>query len=265
MTKNALSVETELLVARNGHSPENYTAEDYNAEDYNAGDIESLGDLEAVRCRPAMYIGDTSSPGLHHLVWEVVDNSVDEAMGGYCNKIDVTIHSDGSCQVVDNGRGIPVDMHDTGRPAAEVVFTELHAGGKFDSGAYTTSGGLHGVGITVVNALSERVDVEIRRDQKLYMLSYTDGGSKLERPLEEVDSSESHLAEDSDSPASSPTGTSIRFWPDPRIFKDADFKAQTIKERLRIMSFLNNGLQIRFRDLRSSHSAATRPAVELDV
>jgi len=115
MTKNALSVETELLVARNGHSPENYTAEDYNAEDYNAGDIESLGDLEAVRCRPAMYIGDTSSPGLHHLVWEVVDNSVDEAMGGYCNKIDVTIHSDGSCQVVDNGRGIPVDMHDTGR------------------------------------------------------------------------------------------------------------------------------------------------------
>jgi len=253
-------VEAEIPADQNGYSRESYSVENlspanYSSQNYTAEDIDSLGGLEAVRCRPAMYIGDSSSAGLHHLVWEVVDNSVDEAMLGECDKIDVTIHNDGSCQVVDNGRGIPVDMHESGRPAAEVVFTELHAGGKFTSGAYTTSGGLHGVGITVVNALSTRVEVEIRRDQKLYKLSFTDGGSHLERPLEEVGPIESSLDEHPDSPAAAPTGTSIRFWPDAAIFEDTEFKALTIKERLRIMSFLNSGLRIRFRDLRSNSAA----------
>jgi len=260
MTRNSLSVEAEIPADQNGYSRESYSVENlspanYSSQNYTAEDIDSLGGLEAVRCRPAMYIGDSSSAGLHHLVWEVVDNSVDEAMLGECDKIDVTIHNDGSCQVVDNGRGIPVDMHESGRPAAEVVFTELHAGGKFTSGAYTTSGGLHGVGITVVNALSTRVEVEIRRDQKLYKLSFTDGGSHLERPLEEVGPIESSLDEHPDSPAAAPTGTSIRFWPDAAIFEDTEFKALTIKERLRIMSFLNSGLRIRFRDLRSNSAA----------
>jgi len=225
---------------------------DGDENEYGATGIDVLEGLEAVRKRPAMYVGDTSSSGLHHLIWEVVDNSVDEAMAGHCDKIDVTIHRDGSCQVVDNGRGIPTDMHESGRPAAEVVFTKLHAGGKFKTGAYVMSGGLHGVGISVVNALSEKLEAEIRRNGSIYKLSFSDGGM-LAKPMQQAgrdDTSYQDYDDDPQGPMSAPTGTSVRFWPDPEIFEDTAFKAQTVKERLRIMSFLNKGLQIRFRDLR---------------
>ena len=246
--------KTQAKQAANSHAPEVAAEPSDSAqfEEYDATEIDLLKGLEAVRKRPAMYIGDTSSMGLHHLIWEVVDNAVDEAMAGFCNKIDVTIHPDGSCQVVDNGRGIPTDMHEIGRPAAEVVFTELHAGGKFESGAYTISGGLHGVGISVVNALSTRVDAEIRRNDSLFKLSFGDGGV-LQSPMQETDRNNTGYPDydtSPQSPMSEATGTSVQFWPDPAIFEDVTFKAQIIKERLRVMSFLNKGLQIRFCDLR---------------
>ncbi|MGH9189658.1 MAG: DNA topoisomerase (ATP-hydrolyzing) subunit B [Acidimicrobiales bacterium] len=213
---------------------------------YGAKDITVLEGLEAVRKRPGMYIGSTGLNGLHHLVYEVVDNSVDEAMAGYCTRIDVTLLADGGCRVSDNGRGIPVESSTKFRnkSAAEVVLTTLHAGGKFGGDSYKVSGGLHGVGISVVNALSRRLLLQIDwRDGGHYEMEFTNGG----RPV-------SKLALIGRAPRGR-TGTTVTFWPDPTVFSSegTEFRAQTILERLQIMAFLNKGLEIRFHDERPDH------------
>ena len=207
---------------------------------YSAADITVLEGLEAVRKRPGMYIGSTGPSGLHHLIWEVVDNSVDEAMAGHCSKISVTLLENGGCQVVDDGRGIPVGKHHQYEDltAAEVVLTVLHAGGKFGGEGYKVSGGLHGVGISVVNALSSRVEVEIDREGRRYAMSFIDGGE-----------SDSKLKDISEAP-NSRTGTTVRFWPDPEIFDETKFRFQTLIERLQMMAFLNQNLTIEIRDER---------------
>ncbi len=207
---------------------------------YSADSIKVLKGLEAVRKRPGMYIGSTGPSGLHHLVWEVVDNSVDEAMAGHCSEIDVTILPDGGCQVSDNGRGIPVGKHhqEEDMSAAEVVFTKLHAGGKFGGDGYKVSGGLHGVGISVVNALSVKVEVEIDRDEKRHYMEFSSGGN-LETKLHEIGEA-----------PNSRTGTTVRFWPDSEIFEEINFRSQTLLERFQMMAFLNKSLQISFSDLR---------------
>ncbi len=205
-------------------------------ETYTANDIKVLEGLEAVRKRPAMYIGDTAAYGLHHLVYEVVDNSVDEALAGSCDNIRVVLHSDGSCSVGDNGRGIPVDIHEgTGRPAAEVVLTTLHAGGKFEHSVYKVSGGLHGVGISVVNALSEWLELEVRRGGKVYAQRYERG--EPQGDLAPGEKSSKH-------------GTVIRFKPDTTIFEETNFSFDTLSNRLREMAFLNRGLKITIEDER---------------
>jgi DNA gyrase subunit B len=220
-------------------------AEKKKPDSYGAKDIQVLEGLEAVRKRPGMYIGSTGPSGLHHLVYEVVDNSVDEAMAGYCTRIDVRLLADGGCEVVDNGRGIPVDKHAKfkSKSAAEVVKTVLHAGGKFGGDGYKVSGGLHGVGVSVVNALSERCEVEIDRDGKRYFMDFAKGG-KVQTKLSEIGTAPRGR-----------TGTTVRFWPDPVIFEDLHFRTQTLLERLQMMAFLNKGLEIRVFDER----AAERP------
>ena len=192
--------------------------EDPQKREYGAGDITVLEGLEAVRKRPGMYIGSTGPRGLHHLVYEVVDNSVDEALAGYCDHIEVVLQADGGVKVVDNGRGIPVDIHPTeGRPTVEVVMTILHAGGKFGGGSYAVSGGLHGVGISVVNALSRRVETEIRRQGHVWRMSFADGG----RPQGELVRGEE----------TEETGTAQVFYPDPEIFETVDFDFETLRAR----------------------------------
>ncbi len=211
------------------------------SETYTASDIKVLEGLEAVRKRPAMYIGDTSAYGLHHLVYEVVDNSVDEALAGHCDSIKIILHSDGSCSVGDNGRGIPVDVHkETGRPAAEVVLTTLHAGGKFEHSAYKVSGGLHGVGVSVVNALSEWLEVEIRRQGRIWTQRFENGGTPA-ADLTEGEKTQKH-------------GTIIRFKPDPTIFEETTFSFDTLSNRLRELAFLNRGLKIVIEDERDARN-----------
>ena len=214
------------------------------AESYGAKDITVLEGLEAVRKRPGMYIGSTGPSGLHHLVYEVVDNSVDEAMAGFCTHIDITMLPDGGVEVTDNGRGIPTDLKpEYGRSAAELVLMTLHAGGKFGGEGYKVSGGLHGVGVSVVNALSVRVEVEIDRGGTRHRMTFVDGGH-LEESLHEI----------GPSPAGR-RGTTVRFWPDKKIFEEIAFSARTLLERFQMMAFLNKGLTIRFHDRRESDDA----------
>ena len=235
------------MASRSNSSPEggehgdlNETTPTGGSASYDAQDITVLEGLQAVRKRPGMYIGSTGVLGLHHLVYEVVDNSVDEALAGYCDAVTVTIHPDNSVTVVDDGRGIPVAvMEKEGRPAVEVVLTVLHAGGKFgEGGGYKVSGGLHGVGVSVVNALSERLQVEIRRDGHVFTQEYARGVPETE------------LLKGEKLPARAPTGTTVTFLPDADIFETLEFDFLTLEERLRETAFLTRGLKISIVDER---------------
>ena len=215
---------------------------------YDAGDITVLEGLEAVRKRPGMYIGSTSERGLHHLVQEIVDNSVDEAMAGYCDHIQVTLLADGGVQVSDDGRGMPVAMHPTeNKPTVEVILTILHAGGKFGGGGYAVAGGLHGVGSTVVNALSERLEVEVKRDGYVWNMDFVRGV-----PTGELQRGE----------ATDETGTTVTFWPDGTIFETTDFSYEYLRARFQQMAFLNKGLKISLTDER--HNEVDDEDVQID-
>jgi len=213
--------------------------------EYSAGQIQVLEGLEAVQKRPAMYIGSTDARGLHHLVYEVVDNSIDEALAGYCDHIEVTLHEDGSVSVEDDGRGIPIDTHEEyDRPAVEVILTVLHAGGKFDAKSYQVSGGLHGVGVSVVNALSERLAVEVSREGGKYREKFEHGEPVTD--LERIDD----VGDDE-------TGTLIRFRPDADIFETLEFDYSTLENRLRELAFLNSGVEITLTDERGDEAESS--------
>ncbi|MGH9117898.1 MAG: DNA gyrase/topoisomerase IV subunit B [Acidimicrobiales bacterium] len=214
---------------------------------YGAKDMTVLEGLDPVRKRPGMYIGSTGPSGLHHLVWEVVDNSVDEAMAGHATRIDVVLLADGGCRVVDNGRGIPVDINpENGLSGVEIALTKLHGGGKFGGDGYKVSGGLHGVGVSVVNALSRHLVVEVDRNGRRYRMEFADGGVPRTK-----------LKVVGEAPRGR-TGTIVTFWPDSLVFETVEFTARTITERLQMMAFLNRGLEIWFRDERPAHAASER-------
>ncbi|MDP9985781.1 DNA topoisomerase (ATP-hydrolyzing) subunit B [Arthrobacter sp. FW306-05-C] len=245
---------TDILAAdtavEDGRTPDTPPAA-ATPREYGASDITVLEGLEAVRKRPGMYIGSTGPRGLHHLVYEVVDNSVDEALAGYCSHIEVVLQADGGVKVVDDGRGIPVDMHPTEhKPTVEVVMTILHAGGKFGGGGYAVSGGLHGVGISVVNALSSRVDTEVRRQGHVWRMSFADGGKP-----------QGSLVKGEETDA---TGTSQTFYPDPTIFESTEFDFETLRARFQQMAFLNKGLRITLTDERESASSDADGDLDLD-
>jgi len=210
-----------------------------NDDNYDSSQIQKLEGLEGVRKRPDMYIGDTNERGLHHCVFEIVDNSIDEALAGYCSEISVILHADGSCTIQDNGRGIPVDIHPKhNMPALELVLTNLHAGGKFGKGAYQVSGGLHGVGAKCVNAVSEWFVAEVRREGKIHQMSFSRG----------ITTQELKIVGDASS-----TGTKITFMPDDQIFEETrEFKFELLAKRLRELAFLNPGVKINLEDEKDS-------------
>ena len=231
-------LEKKRIVEKSLSKEPDRPVEALGAGDYTADKIQKLEGVEAVRKRPAMYIGDTGERGLHHLVYEVIDNSIDEALAGFCNHIETTIHVDNSITVVDDGRGIPVDMHKTEKkPAVEVVLTVLHAGGKFDKKSYTVSGGLHGVGVTCVNALSEWLEVEVKRDSKVHHMRFKRG--KTASKLEVIGKAKG-------------TGTKITFKADNEIFPVIEYKYDILANRLRELAFLNRGIEITLTDERNN-------------